>query len=63
MGGPQLGELEAGVVASVWGIVASVVSGGLLTFGLTLWVAWRYPRLRDYEGVPAIRPSAPAPAA
>ena len=63
MGGPQLGELEAGLVASAWGIVASVVSGGLLTFGLTLWLAWRYPRLREYEGVPAIRPPAPAPAA
>ncbi len=62
MGGPQLGELEAGVVASAWGIVASVVSGGLITLGLTLWVAWRYPRLREYEGTPISHPK-PAPAA
>src|SRR5256885_4998600 len=29
MGGPQLGELEAGTVAQLFGAVASVVSGGL----------------------------------
>lgn len=29
--GPSLGELESGVVASVWSVPASVVSGGLLT--------------------------------
>ena len=29
--GPSLGELESGVVASIWTVPASVVSGGLLT--------------------------------
>ena len=29
--GPSLGELESGVVAHVWGVPTSVVSGGLLT--------------------------------
>lgn len=58
MGGPQLGELEAGLVASVWGIAASVVSGGLITLALTVWVAWRYPRLRDYDGAPVTHPPA-----
>jgi ENTS family enterobactin (siderophore) exporter len=29
--GPSLGNLESGVVASIWGVPASVVSGGLLT--------------------------------
>jgi MFS family permease len=49
MGGPQLGELEAGLVAQWYGAVASVVSGGigcLLTAGT---VALRAPWLRRYE--------------
>ena len=29
--GPSLGELESGVVASIWSVPVSVVSGGLLT--------------------------------
>jgi len=29
--GPSLGDLESGVVASIWSVPASVVSGGLLT--------------------------------
>ena len=48
MGGPQLGELEAGLVASLFGVGASIVSGGLATVLLTIWVAWKYPRLRSY---------------
>ena len=49
MGGPQLGEMEAGLVASAFGVPFAVVSGGLLTVLLTGWVAWRYPKLRAYE--------------
>ncbi|MGD8856142.1 MAG: MFS transporter [Chloroflexota bacterium] len=48
MGGPQLGELEAGLVASVFGVSLSIFSGGLATVLLTLWVAYRYPQLRNY---------------
>jgi MFS family permease len=48
MGGPQLGELEAGLVASVFGVPFSIVSGGVATVLLTLWVARKYPRLRTY---------------
>jgi MFS family permease len=48
MGGPQLGELEAGLVASVFGVSAAIVSGGLATVVLTAWVAWRFPQLRNY---------------
>jgi MFS family permease len=51
MGGPQLGELEAGLVASIWGVAFSIISGGLATVFLTGFVAWRYPRLRTYDGV------------
>jgi MFS family permease len=49
MGGPQLGELEAGLVAQAWGAVASVVSGGLGCLAATAWVAARTPQLRQYR--------------
>ncbi|MDX1615621.1 MAG: MFS transporter [Candidatus Promineifilaceae bacterium] len=48
MGGPQLGELEAGLVAALFGVSAAIVSGGLATVLLTAWVAYRYPTLRNY---------------
>ncbi len=50
LGGPQLGEMEAGLVASVLGVPFAIVSGGLITVLLTGWIAWRYPQLRAYEG-------------
>jgi MFS family permease len=49
MGGPQLGELEAGVVAALFGAPFAIVSGGIATVLLTAWVAWKYPRLRNYR--------------
>ena len=48
MGGPQLGELEAGIVAALFGVPIAIVSGGLATVVMTGWIAWRYPRLRRY---------------
>jgi MFS family permease len=53
LGGPQLGELEAGLLASAFavpglGAVVSIVSGGIITVLLTAWVAWRNPGLRRY---------------
>lgn len=53
MGGPQLGELEAGIVASLWGAAASVISGGIACLAATGWVAWSTPELRRYERDPA----------
>lgn len=49
MGGPQLGELEAGLVAAALGVPFAIVSGGIATVVLTLWVAWRYRVLRQYS--------------
>ena len=49
MGGPQLGELEAGLVAARWGAPFSVVTGGLACVVAMLWVAWRTPELRRYR--------------
>lgn len=48
MGGPQLGELESGIVAALFGVPFAIVSGGIATILLTGWIAWRYPRLRQY---------------
>lgn len=48
MGGPQLGEMEAGAVAAAFGVPFAIVSGGLATVALTAAIAWRYPRLRRY---------------
>ncbi len=49
MGGPQLGELEAGLVAAAFGVPFAVVSGGLATVLLTALVAWKFPILRRYD--------------
>ena len=49
MGGPQLGELEAGVAAQLFGAVASVVSGGIGCLLATAVVARREQRLRQYR--------------
>jgi MFS family permease len=48
MGGPQLGELEAGLVAAAWGVPVAIFTGGVATILMTAWIAWRYPRLRNY---------------
>ena len=49
MGGPQLGELEAGAVAQWIGAPASVVTGGLGCLVATGWIAARTPALRKYR--------------
>jgi MFS family permease len=49
MGGPQLGELEAGLVAQAFGAPLSVVTGGIGCVLSVLWVAWRTPALRAYR--------------
>jgi MFS family permease len=46
MGGPQLGELEAGVVAGAFGAPAGR-DGGIACVLATAWVAWRTPRCAD----------------
>ncbi len=48
-GGPQLGELEAGLVANWWGPVLSVVTGGIGALGVTAWIAATTPALRRYR--------------
>jgi MFS family permease len=48
MGGPQLGELEAGAVANWLGAPFSVISGGIGCLIATGWVAAATPALRRY---------------
>ena len=52
MGGPQLGELEAGLVAAAFGTPVSIFTGGLATVLLTGWIAWKYSSLREYRSGP-----------
>jgi len=49
-GGPQLGELEAGLLAQAFGPVVSVVSGGVGCILATIWVWRRYPELQRLRG-------------
>jgi MFS family permease len=56
MGGPQLGELEAGLVANAWGPVVSVVSGGVGCLIVTAWVAASTPQLRRYRASAHLAP-------
>jgi len=48
-GAPQLGELEAGVVAYWVGAPLSVVLGGLGSLATTAWIARSTPALRHYR--------------
>ena len=49
MGGPQLGELEAGLVAKLTSAVISVATGGLACLLTCGWVAATSKSLRDYR--------------
>jgi MFS family permease len=53
IGGPQLGEMEAGLVASLFssaafGTIVSIASGGAATLLLAALVALSAPLVRDY---------------
>jgi MFS family permease len=50
MGGPQLGNLEAGIVAAMFGAPFSVISGGIVTVLLVGLTTWLVPQLREYRG-------------
>jgi len=49
IGGPQLGEFEAGAVANWLGATVSVVTGGVGCLIATAWIALTTPALRRYE--------------
>ena len=54
-GGPQLGELEAGLVANAFGAVTSVVSGGVGCLIATAALAFATPSLVRYRATTPVR--------
>lgn len=50
MGGPQLGEAEAGVLAFLLGAPLSVVCGGALTIFIAILIYQKNPELKKYHG-------------
>jgi hypothetical protein len=49
MGGPQLGEIEAGFVAQLFGVPFAIISGGITTL-LGAWlIAKKWPQLQRYD--------------
>jgi len=49
-GGPQLGEVEAGVVAQIFGVPFAIVSGGIGTILAVWFISRKWPQLRNYDG-------------
>jgi MFS family permease len=49
MGGPQLGELEAGLVAALFSAPVSVVTGGIGCLIAVAVTAWKAPTLRKFD--------------
>lgn len=49
-GGPQLGEIEAGVVAQAFSTPIAIISGGIACMLAVVVVAFRWPQLRRYDG-------------
>lgn len=50
MGGPQLGEVEASVVAQLFGAPAAIISGGIGCLIAVAWTVKRWPFLLKYNG-------------
>lgn len=48
-GGPQLGEVEAGIVASLFGVPFAIISGGVGTILAALLIMVKWPVLRQYD--------------
>jgi MFS family permease len=49
-GGPQLGEVEAGLAAQLLGAPFAVISGGVGCILAVIWIARRWPQIRKYNG-------------
>jgi MFS family permease len=50
MGGPQLGEIEAGAAAQGFGVPFAIISGGIGTILIVTLIAARWPILIRYNG-------------
>jgi len=60
MGGPQLGEVEAGIVAQLFGAPFAVVSGGVGCILSVIWVVRRWPQIARYNGDEPVQAGATA---
>ena len=60
MGGPQLGEIEAGAAAQGFGVPFAIISGGVGTILIVILIAAHWPILIRYNGDEPIRAGAPA---
>jgi MFS family permease len=59
-GGPQLGEVEAGVVAQLFGAPIAIITGGIGCIVAAILIARRWPQIRRYNGdEPMIAGSSP----
>jgi MFS family permease len=59
-GGPQLGEMEAGIVGQLFGAPLAVISGGIACLIAVAALALRYPELRNFQGDEPIQAGKPA---
>lgn len=50
LGGPFLGDAEAGFVAGFLGAPLSVITGGIAMLLFTVGIAWKVSKLRNYQG-------------
>jgi len=48
-GGPQLGEVESGLVATAFGVPFAIISGGIGTILAAALIVWKWPELRTYD--------------
>ena len=49
-GGPQLGEVESGIMASLIGVPLTIISGGIGCILGVLAIFLKWPELRQYNG-------------
>ncbi len=60
MGGPQLGEVEAGLVAQFFGAPIAVLTGGIGCILAVIGISRRWPHISRYNGDEPIRAGSPA---
>jgi MFS family permease len=53
----ELGGLESGVTAAIFGPVISVVAGGIATIGVVLGIAWIFPQVRKLGSLKDVKPT------
>ena len=59
-GGPQLGEVEAGLAAQLLGAPVAIMLGGVGCILAVGWITRRWPQIRKYNGDEPVIPGTPA---